>query len=102
MPVLKHIQRRFDVWIYSAREEERTATAHLFGVFIATQTSSTSLIRDRFNVINQVQKQEHQSSFCYNKTDLSSQAELIHILILILLYNVKASRTAFNPITPDI
>lgn len=38
-----------------------------------------------FNVTNQVQKQEPQTSFCYNKTDLSSQAELIYILILITL-----------------
>lgn len=65
--------------VVGAREAECTATTHLFGVFVGV-----------FNVINQVQKQEHQSSFCCNKTELSSQAGLIHIPILILLYNIKA------------
>lgn len=54
-------------------EEERTAAAHLFDVSIATQTSSTSLIRKHFDLSTQVQKQEDQTSFGCNKTDSSSK-----------------------------
>lgn len=99
--------RSLKVWCMDRRCKRRGAHSCSTSVwcFYSNPDQFNQSDQKHFDVSTQVQKQEDQTSFGCNKTDSSSEARLIRILILILLSSVGQpliQQARWEPFTQNI